>query len=744
MLFLERIILNYPLWIVLLLALVTAALLPGLFERRTDVEIESFLPESDSGLAHYGRYLEIFGSDNLLLAFFRVEDAFSDESLGTLRHLSDSLRELAEVSWSFCITDAFLVDTSTPVPLPRPLVGSLPLDEKQRAELRETVDSHSLYRGKVVSLDGTTPIVIIFLDNSSVASDEGRVAAVRNVQRVLRSEAGGRDVMLTGTSLLKTTMSDAVSRDFVVLAPIVVAVGLLFLWLAFRSFWALLFGVVAVGMTLVWTLSIFFQSGFTLNMATILLPSLVMALSFAQVIFIISRYQRTTGEPEKRVAATVRRAAPPCFLAALTTAAGFFSLTATSVVPIRDFGITAAVGIGLAFLIAILFVPSAIRLRPLAIRSLDTRQAEGWRRFLVRLSYRPVWVAVLTLLLVAASQAGLWRVRIDTSPYEFFPPGHELNRTREAYLEATGFDSNINLMIYRKDGNAMDGPALSELADLRDSIIRHRLVADTLSPLTIGGFLLGDEDSFIELLGDESDPRRSVLTALIAGDDLFRRYLSDGAQYASLTVMLRDHAAERIHEAIEHIESAAARTAPNLNVVPTGQTVLFAEMVDNLFYSQMASVALILLFVTVVFVLAFRSLVIGLISLIPNVTPILLTLALMGWLGIPLNIATIMVSSIAIGISVDATIHFMHSLRRQLARGAGYDEAIDLSFEAKARPILITSLLLTAAFLCYLFSSFLPIFYLGVLTAFTMMGALIGALVLLPALLRIFRPRFRV
>jgi len=220
MLFLERIILNYPLWIVLLLALVTAALLPGLFERRTDVEIESFLPESDSGLAHYGRYLEIFGSDNLLLAFFRVEDAFSDESLGTLRHLSDSLRELAEVSWSFCITDAFLVDTSTPVPLPRPLVGSLPLDEKQRAELRETVDSHSLYRGKVVSLDGTTPIVIIFLDNSSVASDEGRVAAVRNVQRVLRSEAGGRDVMLTGTSLLKTTMSDAVSRDFVVLAPI--------------------------------------------------------------------------------------------------------------------------------------------------------------------------------------------------------------------------------------------------------------------------------------------------------------------------------------------------------------------------------------------------------------------------------------------------------------------------------------------------------------------------------------------
>jgi predicted RND superfamily exporter protein len=738
---LTRVTTNHPMLVILLLGAITIVLLPGLFQPATEVSVENFLPQNDPAITHYQRFLDTFGNDNMLVAFFGIDDPFSDETLGFIKRLSDELRSLKEVSGTFSLADAVRVQL-LPIPMIRPLVTDLPLSDAQRVRLRDTVMGSDLYRQKVVTADGKTAIIIIFLETTAAADDKKRLEAVRDIEQVITRNAGTLDIKFTGSSLVKTEMSLAVRRDFTLLAPIVVAVSLLFLWLAFRSFWALVYGFAAVGMTLIWTMSVFFLAGFTLNMATILLPSLVMALSFSQVIFIMANYQRTHGDAEQQTAETVRRAALPCFLAALTTAAGFLSLTATSVLPVRDFGVTAAFGISFAFLIAILFVPSALRLHHQAIRSVEEEKIPRWCAALSTLSRRRGWILAITGVLLLSSVVGIFQIRIDTSPYRFFPPSHYLNRAREAYLKATGFEASINLMVYRKDGQALDGPAMKELAAMRDSIARHPLVADTLGLLTIGGFVTGGEKRFIDLLGESNTPGRGLLTGLITGNRLFRRYLSSDGKRSSFTIMLRNHAAEPVMSVIRAVEKAAASQAPDLSVIPTGQTVLFAKMVDHLFYNQVSSVFLILSFVTAVFVLTFRSIRVGLISLVTNLTPILFTLGLMGWLGIPLNIATVMVSGIAVGISVDSTIHFLHSQRGRLRAGAGYDEAIDLAIRAKARPIIFTSLLLASAFLCYLFSSFMPVFYLGALTALTMIGAMIGALVLLPALLRVFRPKF--
>jgi len=444
------------------------------------------------------------------------------------------------------------------------------------------------------------------------------------------------------------------------------------------------------------------------------------------------------------VITTLSRSVPPCFLAAITTAAGFSSLAVIAVVPLKEFGMMAAAGVMFSFVISILLVPALLRIRPGAIPPSVEKSSAGWVKLLQVLNRNGLWVVAVALLITAVSISGILKVRIETSPYGFFPDDHPLNRARRSIQKAYGVASTIDLSIRRRDGGLIDGPALRELETLRVGLLRHELFKDSLSVLDIGELLTGDEQKFIESMGDKINPAvRPNLIVVMRGNDLFKRYLSADGVSARMTLMLSDHTAERVMRALDLLESESSKAAPNLEIVPTGQTVLFTKMIDLLFSGQVASVALILIFVTIVFILAYRSPLAGLISLVPNVTPIVLTLGMMGWLGIPLNVLTIMVSSIAIGIAVDDTIHFMHQLRFNLASGAEYDDAIDAAIAAKARPILITSLLLASAFLTHVVSDFLPTIYLGLLTAMTMISALVGDLVLLPALLRLVRPRLR-
>ena len=734
----EKAVVNHPGKVLLVIALVSLALLPALLLGRTDVAIESFLPDSDSALVHYNHYLELFGNDTVLVAFYPEQDVYSDEALARLSLLCAELESLPATEGTYALTDTVRIDHIGPLPFIRHLYNGGDLSETQRQELRTTVNSNPLFKGMVVSLDEKEIIIIIFLQNSVVQDDASRVEAVHSVEQVLSREDRDGGIQIVGSPLLKTEMSDSIRRDFINLVPIVLVVSLLVLWIGFRGLGALALGMASMGIALLWTMSVFFLLRFTLNMASIMLPSLVMALSLAQAVYIIATFRRTEGPAEERTAQTVRRAVPPCFLAAITTAAGFLSLAAAPVVPVRDFGVAAALGIMMAFAIAVLMIPAAFRLWPNSVASVEHGRKPRWIAGLSRISYSKGWVAAVTLVLAALSIAGLWRLRIETSPYEFFPDSHKVNLARVAYHEATGIDTSINILMRRKDGKGLDAEALGQLSKLAAAVKQHPLVEDTVSMMRIGEFLSGSEESFVRAWSGNGS---GALREIIAGNKVFKRYLASDGRNMSFVALLSHHTAESIRTAVEYIEAEAKRLSPSLEVIPTGQSVLFAKMVDYLFFSQIVSVVLIVAFVTAVFIFSFRSVKVGLISLIPNITPILLTLGLMGWLDVPLNVATIMVSSISIGISVDATIHLVHILRTGLREQGDYDSAIDAALESKAQPVLFTSLLLTAAFLCYTISSFKPVLFLGLLTAFTMLGALIGDLVLLPAILRIFRPR---
>ena len=739
---LERAVSEHPVVIVMVFALITLALLPGLASFRIDVSAENFIPDTDVERDHYKQFLDEFGRDDYLLIAIRLEDAFSNETLALLRKTDDRLKSLEGVSATFSLADAVKIDRTGLIPVARKLVVDLPLDERERAELRRVVAGHSLYQRKVVSPDGKVALISVVLEQEVDEDDRRRTALIGEIRSVLDAELSGHSYEMTGIPFLKTQVSSSSRRDTMLLGPLAALVCLASLWVALRSFWAMFVSAVAALTALLWTMSIFFMAGLTLNMATTLVPTLVIAISLAQIIFILAQYQRVSGDPSERVRLAVRRALPPCFLAALTTAAGFSSLAVTPVAPVREFGLTAALGISFAFVITVCLVPALIRLRPDAIPQRATDARPRWFGFLSKLTRHRGWIAVIVIVAILISAVGLLRVQIETSPYEFFSEGNPLNRARKLLMEHFGSASSLDVMAGRSDGEPFDGRALRELAAFREQVGSIPLVNDSLSLVDVGELIAGNPDGLEQLLSEESAlTTPAAIRSVVAGHGLLERYLSADGRKTRMTIILKEHNAEKIQAALDKIELVAQTAAPRLNIVPTGQSVLFARMVDDLFYSQILSVTLILLFVTAVFVLAFRSLQIGLISLVPNIVPIVITLGLMGWLGIPLNVLTIMVASIAIGIAVDDTIHLMQYLRERLRDDCDYDAAIDDALRAKGRPILITALMLTIALLTLGVSGFRPTVYLGVLTAITMLAALVGDLVLLPAMLRFLKPK---
>jgi len=739
---LERAVSEHPIVVVVVFALITLALLPGLERFRIDVSAENFIPDSDVEQHNYKQFLDEFGRDDFLIVIIRLQEPFSENSLALLRTTGDRLKSLDGVSATFSMADAVKIDRTGLIPVARRLVPELPLDEQQRAELRSVIANHSLFQQKVVSPDGKVALLSVVLEREVEEDDRRRAEVIGEIRSVLDEELSERGYEMTGISFLKTEISRASKRDTTLLGPLAALVCLAGLWVAFRSFWAMFVSSVAALTALLWTMSLFFLAGLTLNMATTLVPTLVIAISLAQIIFIVAQYQRVSGDASERVKLALRRALPPLFLAALTTAAGFSSLAVTPVAPVREFGLTAALGIVFAFVIAVCLVPALIRLRPNAIPLHDSAPRSRWFGFLSNLTRHRGWIVTLTVLVVAVSAAGLLQVKIETSPYEFFSEDNPLNRARRLLREHIGSASSLEVMASRSDGGLFDGPALRELATLRERVRDLPLVSDTLSLVDLGELIAGDPAGLERLLSRElALTTPAAIRSIVTGHGLLERYLSADGRKTRMTIILREHNAERIRAALEEFETIAPVAAPGLEIVPTGQTVLFARMVEDLFFSQIFSVTLILAFVTVVFILAFRSLVVGLLSLIPNIAPIVIALGLMGWLGIPLNVLTIMVASIAIGIAVDDTIHLMQHLRLRLQEGCRYDDAIDDAINAKGRPILITALMLTVALLTLGISSFRPTVYLGVLTAVTMLAALVGDLVLLPAMLRFLRPK---
>ena len=532
------------------------------------------------------------------------------------------------------------------------------------------------------------------------------------------------------------------SKLFIV--SLVILSGVLFF--LFRNLRWVLLPVVAVIATIVCTEAMLALTQIRLSMVSSMLNSMVTIIVIATSTHITVHYRELRGklEPEAALCQTLQDLAAPVFWTCATTAVGFMALLSSQITPVSSFGLMMGVASMIAFIVFALLFPGGIlagKRRPIPG---EAPAEEALSRILTRISnaieQKPLLLWLIGLLIMSATIPGLFRLRMETDfsknfsknsdivqSLEFFEgelggagtwevnfPAPPLSEIDEAYLDRVRRFGNRLKEIKGSDGQ----PAI-KVGSLMDGL-------DMLPKLKFG--------AFTSIRG-----RLIVLKALHAE---FVPSLYD-IENGRMRIVLRSREQQRSEEKlalIERVNELAKAEFSDLDdseepPTATGMFVLLTFVIQSLLGDQILSFAWAALGISLMMTFAFRSVTLGLLSLIPNIFPIVLVIGTMGWIGTPVNIGTAMIASVSMGLTVDSTIHYISAFRRALETKT-VDEAIRDTHQGVGRALVFAHIALIAGFLVLTLSDFVPLVYFGVLLSLSMVGALIGDLVMLPVLLR--------
>ncbi len=730
------------------LLLVLATLAPaGWYASRlqTNNTLETFLVQGDPELAFYRETVARFGGDRLvyLSLDFGEDPLFGVESLATLDRVTRALEavEGVERASSLAATDAVLdrdgwVESG-------PLMVDPPATEAEAARIADKVHASSLLPW-FVSPDGRSTLVVIEVDPGLGPVElNGTVAAIRGALEGQAQVESGR-FALAGNPVFAEAIDRFNARDQRLFSGLMLALVFLAsaLWLRRLSLALLVVGVVAV--TVTWVTGLLVVTGHQSNWVVAIVSPLLFLIGVASAIHVLSYYRDVLPEAESRraaVAETLRRVAVPCLFTSLTTAVGFVALMANPIGPIRVFGAFASVGVMLAFVATVLVVPAGLSLG----RRRDRNPALGpGTRGLGRLAVldrlaqgRPGLVLAATAVLGGVVIAGVHGLRVETNNLEYFHRDAPLVRDSLSIEQTYGGSAPLDVVVDTgRAAGALEPALLASLVAFQDRLEAIDGVARGISLADLTRDLhhaMAGEERTTDLPHDVAMVDQLLLLpdADMVGRivDTERRTTRVATRFAGATLGLKQS-----RELLAQVQAAADDTLGE-GARLTGSSLLFVRMDRHLVTGQIRSLSIVLALLLVIMSGLFRSLRVGLLAMIPNVLPIAMMLGLMGWLDVPLDGLTAMIACIAIGIGVDDTIHYLHRLRHELRREPDLRAAMSRTLAVVGRPIVFTTVVLTAGFGVFGFSDFLGTRNFGLLTGLTVMVALVADLLVLPAVL---------
>ncbi|MGE0710261.1 MAG: RND family transporter [Planctomycetota bacterium] len=594
-----------------------------------------------------------------------------------------------------------------------------------------------------------------------------RIQVIKEVRaRVAQAKAAGADIGLSGVPAIVVEMVEAISADLVTFLGLSAAFVFLFLAVVFRSLRWMVLPLVATGATIVFTLALMYGLEKFMTVITGNIPSLLLVIGLAHSIHFIVRYRELVARhpdlPDwERIKRTTRDLFWPCLFTATTTAAGFVSLYYAGSRPIIDFGFFMAFGVGLAFLLSFIILPGAMAVLPATDRGSLERSARalsGLGRASLR---RRGLVLALSLLVMGLSVWGITRIEVEARFIDYFSPSSPIHRGLTFIDNRLGGTAGMEIVISSDEAEAFSKTEnLNAAADVVAWLEQRSEVGAVMS--YVG---LIDEVRKVMPVLDRGRAAAALRMNFKDKPGLFAPYLvTHEAMVAGKKVLpgSRVRITARVketdptlrrNELLREIRAFLAQRFPSdpgtqepgpgqprLRAEVTGMFVLYANMLASLTHSQVTTSVLALVAIWLMLTVLFRNPFAALLGVVPNLLPITFVMGAMGWAGIPLDMATVMIASVSLGIGIDCAIHYLFRYREEVALDGDVGAAIERSHASIGTSILYTSLVSVVGFVVLVFSAFRPNAYFGLFTGFAMVAALFAMLTLLPVLIQLGNP----
>ncbi len=732
-----------------------AALAPLTNFTSLDNDITAWISKSDPVYQTYERFRKEFGGGRVLLVALKSDHLFTDQSLRAIREMSDEIRRVQLVERVDSLATANVVrslpadgDDGGGIEV-QPLVRDLGAAGGAEA-VRTRALQDDLLRGDLVSEDGTTTAIVVTFDEDRI--DDVRSAVIEAIHAIVDPRLpAGMQAFYNGSLEISETYNRVTIANARNLTPPILALMILGVIVMFRSWRATLLVVISVLASASWTMGLYVLMGFKYNVLASMLPPLILVLAVADDVHIVQHFiheLRESGRTREAFLSTVEHLWLPLLGASATTALGLLSLATSNVQAVRQFGIGSAVGVMVDFVMSIVFLPTLLTLvKPDTAPPPQERwlaKPMGAVATFAMHRARPVLVAVGVASAVAI--AGIWHLRVDTNHINFFAERHPLHQSAAVIDRELAGVYSFNVL-FEGDAGVMKSPdTMRRLEALATELRRLPSVKKVTSAsdyvkrvnreLNGGGADQAVVPASAEAIAQElfvfelSDEGRTDLARLVASD------YSRGQMSVKMASMSSDVVFEQINEA----EAIAARlfAGSGIRTTATGSGRMFATLDHYLVTSQFTSFVTAFVTVFAVIFVLFRSARFGVLGVIANAIPVLAVLGLMGWIGISLNIATVMVASVALGITDDDTIHFIGRYRRDALDGYTTEDAIRSAAEHEGRASLTTAIINSVSFAVMLGSDYKPTAWFGGLMALTMATAFLAEIFIVPAVMTLF------
>jgi len=722
-----------------------------------DNDISAWFGKDDPVYRDYERFRDEFGGSRTLIVALKADSAerlFSTPTLEFIRQVTgdiervDMVERVASLSTATTVEALKGEDAGLDVRRLIQAGGTQTPDDVRRRAMKD-----ELIRGDLVSEDGTVTALVVSFDERRI--DQVRAGVIQRIHDLVDPRLPpGITAYYNGSLEISETYNRITLANQRTFTPPIFVITLLAVYLSFRSWRKMLLTIVAVGISVLWTLGLYSLMGYSYNVLASMLVPLIVVLAIADDVHMMQHWdeERRHKSAEESFKATVAHLAAPLLGASGTTALGMLSLATSDVVAVRSFGVGSAVGIMVDFMISLVFVPTVLSLmKPETGETPHEKYLVTPMRRIAMFSTRnPVRVLVAATVLCAIALVGIRNLRVDTNHINFFSPKHPLGQSARVIDDELSGIYSFQILLEGPADSLSTPDNLQRMQRLENEL---RKVEQVKKVRSVSDYVrrvnreLHDGDPAADVI--PSDPAAVaqelfVFTLGSEGRRELERVVASDYSRAQIDVKLRSMSSDVVLEIIEHTDKLAADIfqGTGIKATTTGSGRLFSTLDHYLVQSQISSFGTAFFTVFAVIFVIFRSARFGFLTIAPNVLPVLAVLGVMGYLGISMNIATVMVASVALGVVDDDTIHFINRYRKEVAAGASTDEAIEIATVHEGRASLTTAVINSLGFGVLLFSEYKPTAWFGGLLGLTMAVAFLAEVFILPATIKLLPGMF--
>lgn len=721
-------------------------------------DLASIVPDNDEDMVYFQKFKKTFGEDggNILALGVMDSSVYRVDNFKKLRALTDSLQAKEGVTSVLGLPNLRMLQKNSKKGAFEflPVFKSIPDNQKELDSLLAFAASLKFYSGQLLNEENGATLIFITISKEILNSKnrDQLIFSVIDVGEQFEKETG-IDVHFAGLPYSRTITTTKVKAELNMFLILSVVVTGIILFAFFRSFKAVFFPIVIIGVVVVWVLGTLALFQYKITLLTGLIPPIIVVIGIPNSVYMLNKYHhefQDHGDQMKALSRIIRKIGVVTFITNFTTAIGFFVLATTQINILIEFGVVAGINIMATFIVSIILIPAVFslykpptqkHLKHLKFRMLDW--VLKWLDFSVH-KLRPV-IFLITIAVVVVSAIGLMKLRAVSFLVDDIPEKSPLKKDM-AFFEQN-FSGIMPLELIIDTGNKKGVQSLKNLRKINELEMFLSDIPYISQPISVVSFAKAARQAFYNhnpnLYSLPTNRDLSFIMKYLDGEeenqDFSRSFVDSTGQMIRVKLMIADIGSTRLDSLVTNVISPKIDSIfadSKMDVKLTGTTLMFIKGNKFLIENLLTSMVIAFIIIAIIMAVLFRNFKMIIISLIPNMIPLLVTAGIMGYFGIPLKPSTALIFSIAFGISIDDSIHFLAKYRQELfANKFNVSKAVSKSIIETGSSMIYTSIILFFGFIIFVLSEFGGTIALGKLTSITLLFAMLTNVVVLPALL---------